>query len=517
MRALLPPWVLHGPLLYWPVGAFLLSLTATWVVLRLALRPLRREPDAHWTERARLAFPVRSLAMVCLLLTVVPVFAIGAGLDRVGRLTLVLTALAGWLGVLVNEVRAASVIRRSPVTLRMGMRGWAILLLLLYPHLLIFFALLAAMPGEMGPRAWAVLAAGTLAMLLLIRFSGIPLLRALKLARPASPRLQAIVEQTARRVGIRPAAVWELSWPATNAAAFPWPNCLAFSEALVEDFSDEEIGAIAVHELSHLTEPRSVQISRTFGAWLLLPLAAVSPILGSYGLLAFLGVYTLTLLALLAIRRLARRMEVRADALSREHQEEEGIYARALEHVYRANQMPAVLRGKRKVHPDLYDRLLAVGVQPDYPRPAPPRRPFVLTAAAMILFAMGWLGLGYGLPRAVAPLLSQERQILLRAALWGASEVDVVGELAFARLEEGKTREALELFRTALARHPDDIHLLISLAQVLDSEERCEEARQVFAGFEVQLAAKPSEERELWAESLPYLLQTCRAEAPRAR
>jgi hypothetical protein len=34
--------------------------------------------------------------------------------------------------------------------------------------------------------------------------------------------------------------------------------------------------------------------------------------------------------------------------------------------------MPAGMPGKRQVHPHLYDRLLAAGVTPDYPRPKPP-------------------------------------------------------------------------------------------------------------------------------------------------
>jgi hypothetical protein len=34
--------------------------------------------------------------------------------------------------------------------------------------------------------------------------------------------------------------------------------------------------------------------------------------------------------------------------------------------------MPAVMpKKKRRTHPDLYDRLVAVGAQPEYPRPEP--------------------------------------------------------------------------------------------------------------------------------------------------
>ena len=72
------------------------------------------------------------------------------------------------------------------------------------------------------------------------------------------------------------------------------------------------------------------------------------------------------------VRRLGRRMEIRADAVALEHQGEAGIYARALGRLYEQNQMPAVMPERRQVHPHLYDRLLAAGVTPDYPRPAAP-------------------------------------------------------------------------------------------------------------------------------------------------
>jgi hypothetical protein len=34
--------------------------------------------------------------------------------------------------------------------------------------------------------------------------------------------------------------------------------------------------------------------------------------------------------------------------------------------------MPAVMPGKRRIHPDLYDRMTASGITPAYPRPRAP-------------------------------------------------------------------------------------------------------------------------------------------------
>jgi hypothetical protein len=74
-------------------------------------------------------------------------------------------------------------------------------------------------------------------------------------------------------------------------------------------------------------------------------------------------------LVLGAAKRLGRRMEVRADKVAQAGEQDEGIYARALERVYQENLIPAVMPGKRHIHPHLYDRLLAAGAIPSYPRP----------------------------------------------------------------------------------------------------------------------------------------------------
>ena len=68
--------------------------------------------------------------------------------------------------------------------------------------------------------------------------------------------------------------------------------------------------------------------------------------------------------------RVARRMETRADKIAAENVADPAVYARALERLYQTNQMPAVMpKRSAKIHPDLYDRMVAAGVTPDYPRP----------------------------------------------------------------------------------------------------------------------------------------------------
>jgi len=53
---------------------------------------------------------------------------------------------------------------------------------------------------------------------------------------------------------------------------------------------------------------------------------------------------------------------------------DESVYAPALEKLYRENQLPAVNINDRQTHPHLYDRMLAAGITPNYPRPGRPKK-----------------------------------------------------------------------------------------------------------------------------------------------
>ena len=79
-------------------------------------------------------------------------------------------------------------------------------------------------------------------------------------------------------------------------------------------------------------------------------------------------------------RRLSRRLEARADRLACAHEPDPGAYALALAKLHEENLIPAVTR--QRLHPDLYDRLLAARVQPDYPRP---NKPSALAFHALVL------------------------------------------------------------------------------------------------------------------------------------
>ena len=82
-----------------------------------------------------------------------------------------------------------------------------------------------------------------------------------------------------------------------------------------------------------------------------------------------------------------------ADKVATENAVNAMTYARALERIYETNQMPAVMRSNRTIHPHLYDRMLAAGVTPQYPRPMRPSgwswNGMIAWAILFVLLALG--------------------------------------------------------------------------------------------------------------------------------
>jgi Zn-dependent protease with chaperone function len=87
---------------------------------------------------------------------------------------------------------------------------------------------------------------------------------------------------------------------------------------------------------------------------------------GHFGLYALLGI---TLIVPYLSMKISRRLEKHADLIAKSNEPDAGIFARALLRIHEDNLVPSVLRGGHASHPHLYDRLLAAGVTPDFPRP----------------------------------------------------------------------------------------------------------------------------------------------------
>ncbi|MEY4916805.1 MAG: hypothetical protein RL616_718 [Verrucomicrobiota bacterium] len=245
------------------------------------------------------------------------------------------------------------------------------------------------MPENFG---WLMLAVAT--GYLLIHFAiqwGLLLkyLRLVKFLSPAENRLRQIVSSTSAHMDVSVRASWQLEGVMALAFAFPTTNEVVFSRRLLEICTDEEIAAICAHELAHLQEGKTILAGRLLGSLAIFPLIFINPSIHQFGIFGLLLPY-LGLIAIIKFTRwLSLRMEKRADALALNEQSREGVYARALEKLYRENILPAVNVNDRQTHPHLYDRMTAAGITPDYLRPAKPNRLTVLGWAYVV--SLGFL------------------------------------------------------------------------------------------------------------------------------
>ena len=232
------------------------------------------------------------------------------------------------------------------------------------------------MPENFGAETWMI--AGLLFLLLAtLRLGGtIRFFSLLGLLKPADKRLAGIAADVARRMNVQPRRIWMVPGAFANAYALPLNRELFFSEGLLRHLSDAQIAAVTGHELAHLTEPRRVLFLRLMQPVILFPLVLIRPLIatGGNGLMWAGGLLAVTLIVRTRFRRLGRHMEVRADAIASVNEGEEAAYAQALQRLYEVNQMPAVMSGRRRIHPNLYDRLAAAGITPDFPKPDPPQR-----------------------------------------------------------------------------------------------------------------------------------------------
>jgi len=356
-----------------PLVCFVAAGLLTWLPNWLALIPWRRSAGEHWTERARRLYPVRVAAATNLWLIPVNCFLAGKLIDPEATTSLLLPALSGFAGAVLGGYPFDREIIPS-LRFREWVRYVSAVWLLRSSVWLVLIGAAWIMPETFGWQA-TLIGLVVLAYHLWINWGmWLRIARRLRLISAPPERLEQIVSRTAGQVGVNVRGCWLLAGPYAYAAAFPTTRELVFSRKLLESLSDEEIAAVCAHELGHLTETRMTLAGRLVGSLFFFPLIFMRPALHSFEFvgIALLGV--LSSLVLVFARRLGRKMEVRADRMARDNEEQAGIYARALEHVYQANQIPAVMPNDRMPHPHLYDRLLAAGLTPDYPRPRAPKK-----------------------------------------------------------------------------------------------------------------------------------------------
>lgn len=376
------------------IGFFIGLITGVLVpglLLCLALIPWRRLPEEPWTERARRLHPITQAHAALLLLlpfaVVVVVLRFFPGEPMLPPLVGVVLGgvLSGWpLSRSVFPGYGFEKWLRASAVFSALRLGWMFLVL--------FFAL--AMPSEWSvvQIAWVaafLLASGVLSAGLI--YQGMVMLR---IVRAAGDRLTAIVRECAEEADVRMRSVWVVPTPSAFAAALVVQRDLIFSTTTEAEHDEEELRAICRHELAHLNEGRGLIMLRIAQTpLLLLPFIFVPSFINMMGGLGVLPPLLAWLLLQRLFQRMSVRLELRADAMAK-GETDSPAYARALERLHRRNLQPAVLAPKAsRTHPDLYDRMIAAGLAPEYPRPAPPSATHwlliftqVLSGATMLLW-----------------------------------------------------------------------------------------------------------------------------------
>lgn len=190
-------------------------------------------------------------------------------------------------------------------------------------------------------------------------------------------------------------ATWQMAGVQAVAFAFPTTNELVFSDRLLEICTDAEITTVCAHEMAHLTESKTVLTGRLLGSLILFPFIFINPLIHLYGIFGLFVAYVGMFALIRFTRWLSQRMEKRADQFAVSNQLNEGVYARALENIYRENSTPAVNINNKQTHPHLYDRMLATAITPDFPRPPKPQKltwiGFIYAVAFGFLFVAVYL------------------------------------------------------------------------------------------------------------------------------
>ena len=342
-----------------------------WTINWLGLIAWRRAKDAHWTERARLLFPIRASAGWNLVLIVVNLVLASRLISREESPPWWATAFAAWIGVIASSwFNSRETMPHVPF--REWLREVGLAWLLYFANWFIFLAAIASVPATYHWSAWIVAAVVASLQAWHIWHGWIWIARRFGLIRPASERLCRIVAQVAARAHIKVKRVWTFRSSSANAFAVPHTGDVGFSDRALVLLPDDEIAAVCAHELGHLAETKWVCFGRYLASLAWLPWIFVRPVWHAFGPGGIIGLGILTYFVLYLMGQQSRLLEAQADRTAHITENHDGAFARALSRLHEDSQIPAVFAANNYSHPSLYDRLIAAGITPDYPRPEPP-------------------------------------------------------------------------------------------------------------------------------------------------
>ncbi len=232
---------------------------------------------------------------------------------------------------------------------------------------LFYGVLIVAMPRDFGAVTW-VLFGGVIGYLIAGQIWPIPISRPFRRLAAPSAEVEALIRDVSEKSGIRVRRAWVVEVPQSTAVALPFSKEIVVTSRIVEILSPAELRAVVAHELEHLRESFALSFVRVLVAYSSLPLLLVKPVCATWGPQG-LGLLVLLWIApRFLFSRWSIRQENKADQTGA--REDAAALASALLRLHEDNLVPAVLEQKSS-HPDLYDRMIACGVTPDFPRPKP--------------------------------------------------------------------------------------------------------------------------------------------------
>lgn len=354
------------------IAAGLGSAFVTYASNGTALQAWRRARDQHWTERARRYFPARCTAANNLwVIPIVVCLSFELFWPETAPHWSLIALVSAFSTVLATVPMDREVFPRiSPANLWRQVALGFTTRLLLWSFFLIAIAL---MPERFNLASLGIATALVGLLVWYEQIGGMYLGRKLGLLVEPPERLRRIVAATAAQMHVSYRELWVLRISFAQAYAIPGRRRLLFTERLLEILSDAEIAAACAHELAHLTEARRDYALRYLGYLFFLPWIFLTPTLHTCGIPGLFLLLGITLLVPFLIKKISHRLEVRADGIAKSAETDAGVYAQALARLYEDNLLPAVNPKKNATHPHLYDRLLAAGMTPDFPRPEPPK------------------------------------------------------------------------------------------------------------------------------------------------
>lgn len=367
--------VARGALIFLATGLLLawLSLARGWPKL---------DPAQHWTERARLVFPISQavlgFAVTWQWLGVITFILVAQPNQRWVQAFAAIGLCRLTLPLVTRLIERRQLGRQSPL--------WPV-----FTWALTEAAIAACVVALPGP--WRLLGVGAAGALVLASFFGLTvrgvpgrcfgfrplpaeLERVLRAALPAPDQVRSIV--------VMPSA-WVQG-------IMTWQTMVVTTRAL-EVLDQRQLSAVAAHEAGHRASWSGLALLLRLGIaaapWAAFLVLAMAPALGAVVCVLALGLFVNSARS----SELLRQDEDRAD----DHANPSDLAA-ALERLSEANCSPAVLTIKA-THRDLVERLRRLGQVPSWPIPAPPAGfPFTL-AQAVLIVASFCISYGYTRPQ----------------------------------------------------------------------------------------------------------------------